>query len=192
MATMQTKQTNERATTDRRSDSLRGLWEVLSSSSELAIARSTGKMTDEEANARIEIWQHGRTVGRREQQEEVEKVLNKTFVENMGSSASLAYKIIDALSEMSYKVYDVFIRIDDGLFHYEMLIVVDEGAFVTDEFDGIYDKIYILKQEVGTDTFTPSVHFLPAKVADTTVELYNLGALYGDGYIYRLSEKSEA
>jgi hypothetical protein len=146
-------------------------------------SRTADSFTADEVLAAFES---GKSVGRLETQRQIEALIRKEIIQNMGLAAKLALQVVDLLQDRGYAQLGVFLRPDlDYGVDYELLIAVDGESFVTDEFDDIYDITYGLIRGIRTDTFRPSLRFLP--VATEAHSSFDDKAILCDGYIYRLA-----
>jgi hypothetical protein len=98
-------------------------------------------------------------------------------------SAMLAFQTLHLLAERDYKFKEVHLRIV-GMMIYDVLIEVDQNAFISDDFLQIYEAVWGLEHAARTKNFFPTVNFISVNIEGTNQ--INYQALIGDGYIYRL------
>lgn len=144
-------------------------------------------IVDDANNQAIEAYQKGKAdghiEGKQEGQLSVQRLLGRLNDIQMSASAALAHQALTLLKEHGYRYHEVHLR-TRGMSVYEMLIEVDERAYVSDEFLKVVALVARLEQDARNDTFYPMINFISIDFDDDN--RINYQALIGDGFIYRL------
>lgn len=137
--------------------------------------------TPEEMN---QMWEAGRVKGRREHEQEINALIQKEFLANMKLSAELGHQLLSELAKQGFTGYAIFLD-TDFISQYQMAAIVSEDAFVSDEFDAIYDFVNDAIQGVRSATYDPGFTFVPVD----SMQSLNIKALHGDGFTFRLNNR---
>lgn len=180
---MDTKTLDHRASNDHSS----GNWELHPTPGAEG-ASPISPASDQANNREIEAYRKGKEVGHIEGQQEghrqIRAMLSRIDELHKDDSADLAYRVLSMLNSHSYQFNKTHLRIT-GLEVYDILIEVDEQAFVSDDFLMILTAVSEIEREARSESFYPTINFITINFDEAN--RINYQALIGDGYIYHLS-----
>ncbi|MES2389158.1 MAG: hypothetical protein V4543_14240 [Bacteroidota bacterium] len=106
-----------------------------------------------------------------------------TFISNLLTASGFALNFLKALdAEKGIKCLSVFIKAAD-LRSFELLLTVDVGDFVSEEFVSAYKLARESKAAVNTDSFNLTISFLPNS------DQLDAEALICDGFTWHYEQK---
>lgn len=129
----------------------------------------------------------GRHIGRREQQDGMQAMMQDKLQENMKRSAQFALHILTVLANYGFSANAVRMG-TDGIFDFDLLFIVDMENYLSPEFLKVYEEISKIEEELSDATFNPHAQFLAVQDG----EEWNEEALIGDGYAYTLEKHRTA
>ena len=132
------------------------------------------------------IYEVGLADGRRQEQDRMQAMMNNKFEQNLERSARFALRILEVMEQIGFSVRSVRMS-TDGIFYFDILLVVDMDSFLSKEFLKVYEEVAKIEEEMAEETFNPHTQFLSIEN-----EMWNEEAMIGDGYTYTLKRYAEA
>ena len=96
--------------------------------------------------------------GKKEERTTNEKLLHKTFQNNLVTATGTAERFIHQVKEKGLNVIAALLKVED-VFMFRVMIVVSEDDYIADSFSDFILMSSTLKSEVDQDTFTINFSF---------------------------------